>query len=306
MAGEEGEGRRRPSVDFVSTGSGRTEGSGDAEGRSSTSAEGPKPVLSDGAGGFEGPGTNEAGGAADQDAAEPVKPPSGDAFVVRPGKHRDMQVVRVGKRKLFDRKRRKVFLEWFAATGNCVFAAAKAGVHYKTVWKHRVKDAGFREAFDVAMEQGTVRAKARLMEDKASAPIEVDGDLDSIELVPPDPAFVLDLVARFEARKAGAAPARQKGRTPRTASNEEVEKALAKRLALFARRQRAMGRSSAGGPAAGEEQGSGSSGDPAGSAPVTPPPGFTWSCSGEDCPQQSSALPGEGRTEHSPSSDGEE
>src|SRR4051794_6568722 len=59
--------------------------------------------------------------------------PSGDGFVVRPGKHRDMQVARVGKRKLFDRTRRKTFLEWFAATGNCVFSAAKAGVSYKTV-----------------------------------------------------------------------------------------------------------------------------------------------------------------------------
>jgi hypothetical protein len=205
--------------------------------------------------------------------------PSGDGFVVRPGKHRDMQVARVGKRKLFDGKRRKVFLEWFAATGNCVFSAAKAGVSYKTVWKHRVKDAAFREAFDVAMEQGIVRAKARLLEDKATGPIEVDGDLDAVELVPPDPVLVLDLVARMEARKAGAAPARRKGRTGRIASNDEVEKALAKRLALFARRQRAMGRSSGQEPAAGVGAGVGSGSDavPTGAAPVTPPPPVGWS-----------------------------
>jgi hypothetical protein len=208
---------------------------------------------------------------------ETVKPPSGDGFVVRPGKHRDMQVARVGKRKLFDGKRRKVFLEWFAATGNCVFSAAKAGVSYKTVWKHRVKDGAFREAFDVAMEQGIVRAKARLMEDKATGPIEVDGDLDAVELVPPDPVLVLDLVARIEAKKVGAAPARQKGRTPRIASNAEVEKALAKRLALFAKRQRAMGREGAGGV---ERSVSGEV--PTGTAPATPPPGFTWSPSPSD------------------------
>jgi len=221
----------------ASTGSGRTGAGDEAGGRPSTSAIGPKPVLGDGAGGVEGLRTNVVGGAED----ERVEAPSGGDFVVRPGKHRDMQVVRVGKRKLFDRKRKKRFLEWFAATGNCVFSAAKAGVRAQTVWKHRVKDAAFREAFDVAMEQGFVRAKARLLEDKATGPIEVDGDLDAVELVPPDPARVLDLFARIEARK-GAPPARQKGRMPRIASNEEVEKALAKRLALFAKRQRAMGR----------------------------------------------------------------
>jgi len=207
-----------------------------------------------------------------------VAAPAGDGFVVRPGKHRDMQVVRVGKRKLFDKKRRKLFLEWFAATGNCVFSAAKAGVDYRTVWKHRVKDAAFQAAFDVAMEQGSVRAQARLLEDRATGPIDMDGDLDAIALEPPDPVLVLDLVARIEAKKGAPAGRRQKGSIPRIASNAEVEKALAKRLAVFARRQRAMGRSSAGGPAAGVEeveeasQGGGSGEGPIGASANTPPP----------------------------------
>jgi hypothetical protein len=68
----------------------------------------------------------------------------------------------------------------------------------------------------------------------------VDGDLDAVELVPPDPVLVLDLVARLEAKK-GAPAARRTRRTARIASNAEVEKALAKRLAAFAKRQRAMG-----------------------------------------------------------------
>jgi hypothetical protein len=33
------------------------------------------------------------------------------------GKHRALQVSRAGKRKLFDKKARKAFLGWFAATG---------------------------------------------------------------------------------------------------------------------------------------------------------------------------------------------
>ncbi|HMC91672.1 MAG TPA: hypothetical protein VKI45_04340 [Allosphingosinicella sp.] len=52
-------------------------------------------------------GTNDVGGA----RAEAAVAPSGEGFVVRASKHRDVQVARVGKRKLFDKKRRKLFLE---------------------------------------------------------------------------------------------------------------------------------------------------------------------------------------------------
>jgi hypothetical protein len=260
----------------------------------SNSAQGPTPVLSVGAGGVEGLGTNEA--------EEAVEAPSGDAFAVRPSKYRDMQVGRVGKRKLFDRKRRKVFLEWFAATGNCVFAAAKAGVVAQTVWKHRMKDADFAEAFDRALDQGVVRAKARIIEDKPRAPIEIDGDLDADALVAPDPQAVLNMIGRQEAAKAGV-PARRQRTTARIASNAEVEKALAKRIAVFVRRERAMVGSSVQGPAAAGDLGSGE--DSPGCAATTPPPSRAWSCSGADCPQQSAAHPGDGRPEHSPSGDGE-
>ncbi|HEY0314260.1 MAG TPA: hypothetical protein VGC56_17435 [Allosphingosinicella sp.] len=222
--------------------------------------------------GEDAPGQDQAG-----EGEEKAETPSGDGFVARAGKHRDMQVARVGKRKLFDKKRRKVFLEWFAATGNCVFSAAKAGVSAKTVWKHRVKDARFREAFDVAMEQGSVRAQARLMEDKAKGPIVVDGDLDAVELVPPDPVRVLDLVARIEAKRGGAVARRQKGRTPQIASNAEVEKALAKRLAVFAKRQRAMGRERCQVRVPDIGEGSGSAENAPGAVPVTPPPSRAWS-----------------------------
>jgi hypothetical protein len=217
-----------------------------AEGRPSTSAVRPKLVLRDGAGGVEGLGTNEDG-----EAEVSAVAPCGEGFVVRPSKYRDMQVARVGKRKLFDRKRRKVFLEWFAATGNCTFAAAKAGVHYRTIWKHRMKDEAFREAFNLAMEQGIARAQARLIEDKARGPIAVDGDLDDALLEPADPEVVLNLVARLEGAKAGV-PARRQRTTARIASNAEVKKALAKRIAVFARRQRAMGRAAGGGSGGGE------------------------------------------------------
>jgi len=47
-----------------------------------------------------------------------VDPLAGEeGLCVRPSKYRDMQVARKGKRKLFDKKRRKIFLEWLRRRG---------------------------------------------------------------------------------------------------------------------------------------------------------------------------------------------
>jgi hypothetical protein len=180
----------------------------------------------------------------EEDAGEPAGVDAlaeEDGLAIRPSKYRDMQVARVGKRKLFDKARRKVFLEWLAATGNCVFAAAKAGVNYKTVWKHRMKDPRFAEAFDRALDQGVARAKARLIEDKPKQPIDIDGDLDAVEFEPADPELVLKLVREHERHKAGV-PRRQQRTRARIASNKEVEEALRKRIRAFVKRERAMRR----------------------------------------------------------------
>jgi hypothetical protein len=192
----------------------------------------------------EGSGGEER--APEEPAQEPEEPGGAgpeaglEGMSVRPSKHRDMQMGRDGGRKLFKGKLRTVFLEWFAATGNCVFSAAKAGVCYQTVWKHRMADPDFAEAFDRALDQGVVRAKARLVEDKPKAPIEIEGDLDAIELEPADPELVLRLVGAQARAKAGG---RRRQRTrARIATNAEVEAALRKRLAVFARRERALGR----------------------------------------------------------------
>jgi hypothetical protein len=180
-------------------------------------------------------GGEEEGGAPSEEA-EPALDLKAEGLSVRAGKNRDMQVARKGKRKLFDKARRKVFLKWLAATGNVLFSAAKAGVCHQTVWKHRLKDPRFVEAMDRALDQGVVRAKARLLEDRAKKPIKIGCDIDESELEPPDPQVVLTLIREHERARAGV---RKAGRTPRIATNAEVEKALVKRLALFAKRERA-------------------------------------------------------------------
>ncbi|HEY7810095.1 MAG TPA: hypothetical protein VIA98_06925 [Allosphingosinicella sp.] len=156
---------------------------------------------------------------------------------VQAGKNRGAQVVPVGKRAFFQGKRRTDFLEWFAASGSVRWSAGKSGVSEKTVWKHRMNDPQFAEAFDRAQEQGVARAKALLLEGRRGArPIDIDGDWQAPDLDAFDPALLAKIVFDEGRRKSGAP---RGGAAPRAASNAEVEAALAKRLALFSKRMRA-------------------------------------------------------------------
>ena len=164
------------------------------------------------------------------------------------GKHRPLQVARAGERKLFDKKARKAFLEWFAATGNVVWSAQKVGFSDKTVWKHRMNDPRFAEAFDRAFEQSLMRNKARMVERKA-VPIAVDGGVGEAELEDCDLEKAWPLIVEIERAKGrgggGGAPIgrpRKAGRAPRAASNAQVRKELEKRLRAFGRRMRADGK----------------------------------------------------------------
>lgn len=166
------------------------------------------------------------------------------------GKHRALQVSRDGKRKLF-KKARKAFLEWFAATGNVVWSAEKVGFSDKTVWRHRMNDPRFAEAFDRAFEQSLMRNKARMVERKAKEkPIAMDGGVGEAELEDCDLEKAWPLIVEIERAKGrdrggGGAPVgrpRNRGRMPRPASNARVRKELTKRLQAFGRRMRAEGK----------------------------------------------------------------
>jgi hypothetical protein len=165
-------------------------------------------------------------------------------------RHRELQITRAGERKLFDKKARKAFLEWYAATGNVVWSAEKVGFADKTVWKHRMNDPRFAEAFDRAFEQSVVRNKARMLERKAKEkPIGIDGGVGESELGDCDLEKAWPLIVEIERAKGrggggGGAPVgrpRKAGRAPRVASNAEVREALEKRLCAFGRRIRAQG-----------------------------------------------------------------
>jgi hypothetical protein len=152
---------------------------------------------------------------------------------------------------LFDKAARKVFLEWFAGTGNLSLSARKAGFHYRTVLRHRAEDAKFREEFDLALEQSEVRVRAWLCEAKDKG--EEAGEGTGFDPAGPDeleahgPANLtvdqaLQVLRNNNQRRAAAAEAaagRRRGAAYRIATNEEVEAALIKRLAAFGRRERA-------------------------------------------------------------------
>ena len=99
-----------------------------------------------------------------------------------------------------------------------------------------MNDPDFAEAFDRALEQGTARVRAKLIESRDKGePIEIGGDREAPELDGIDPQVALSLLREHE-RMRGGPPAgfgRKQGRRPRVATNAEVRSALVKRLRAF-------------------------------------------------------------------------
>lgn len=165
---------------------------------------------------------------------------------IQPNKHRTLQVTQ-SRRKLFGRAAKQDFLEWFAATANLGWSARQAGFNYKTVLRHRMNDPVFAADYDRALEQGFARLQAQQLETKieGEAPIGIEGDRDAPEMQQMDPDRAI-LLLREHGRylagpRAGAGAARKQGRRPRVATAEEVRAEMAKALAAFEKRCRAMG-----------------------------------------------------------------
>ena len=194
-------------------------------------------------------------------------PTQDERVAITPNKHRLVQVRRAGQRKLFDRRRKEVFLEWFAATCNVRLSAGKAGVCDKTVYKHLMKDDAFVEAFGRALQVGYLRLEARQMQEAhqlrfgQSGTLAEDGPSTACGGPPPHPAkpgredyevrVLADAAAeehfdpqlalvllREHARRLSGSPDKRKPQrtTAQSATNQEIAEALAKRLKGFALR----------------------------------------------------------------------
>lgn len=162
---------------------------------------------------------------------------------VAPNKHRRLQRVAGGGRKLFGETAQRTFLELFAASCNVRWAARAAGFCPQTIYKHLMKDERFREGFGRALEQAYLRLQAELLAEAAgTAMIPIDGDWDGPE-GKIDVELSLTLLrehARGLSLASGAGQGKA-GRTPRVASNAEVRAALEKGLRAFSARVRSSG-----------------------------------------------------------------
>ena len=196
----------------------------------------------------------------------PPSPSRGEELKITPNKNRIVQVRRTGSRKLFDKARKEVFLEWFAATCNASLSAAKAGVCYQTVFKHFAKDAAFFEAAQRALQLGYFRLAARSVQEAHSGfgesgtfaedgpstacggppprPAKPDGEEYTINILDEaeaeehfDAELALHLLREHRRHLPGSGDKRKNLRTTaRSATNKEIAEALAKRLKGFALR----------------------------------------------------------------------
>jgi hypothetical protein len=157
-------------------------------------------------------------------------------------KRRAIQVAPT-RRKLFKGKVKKCFLEWFAATANISLSARKAGIHYRTVLRHRMEDPVFAADMERALEVGIVRVRAWALELGEEAGTEFDAAAVDMKPVNLTPDMALQLLREHERRQAaalkGTAFGPRPGRAPTVATSAEVQAALVKALRAYGDRLRA-------------------------------------------------------------------
>ncbi len=152
------------------------------------------------------------------------------------GKGVACQAVLMGGRKLFGKKRKEIFLQWFALTANVGFSAGQAGVCRQTVSKHRLSNPEFEAAYRQAVELAVPDLQARLHAYLKGRPkLDLHGELEPPDDEDFDPQLALQILREQQRmmERAGSGRALKAGRMPRVASNEEVKAALAKALKAF-------------------------------------------------------------------------
>ena len=145
-----------------------------------------------------------------------------------PNKNRKAQVAPT-RRKLFDAKTRKAFLEHLAATCNVVRSAEAAGIHYRTAYRTRMEDPAFRADWGRALEQGYARLEMIVLERamRGGEPIALSGDAEAPASEPWDRDLALQLLREHKRGLAGVGKA---GAPPTRATIEEARELLFKKL----------------------------------------------------------------------------
>ena len=152
-----------------------------------------------------------------------------------PNKNRRLQVAPT-RRKLFNRKAKDDFLEWFGVTCNASLSARKIGFDYRTAFRHRREDPVFGAEWEEILRLGygrleelALREAERALTPRRRRRAKDEGEAAGMSVVM-TPQDALQLLREHKRGLAGIA---KPGRAPTVASNNEVLAALVKRLKAF-------------------------------------------------------------------------
>jgi hypothetical protein len=166
-----------------------------------------------------------------------------EGMLVVPGNGGREWQLRKARRNSFSRRRKRIYLEHFAATGDARASAAAAGVSKGTVSNHRLSDPAFREGCAQALVEAYATLEAEAVRQRLAAMERID--FDAGKEAPPsglDPAAefarTMELLREHKRSRAGA---KASGRPPERWSFEESMAALEKRLKIFGVRVREDG-----------------------------------------------------------------
>jgi hypothetical protein len=141
-------------------------------------------------------------------------------LVVRPGRGGRLQLV-AARPNQWSRRKEDLFLAHFAVSANVTAAARAAGFSAKAAWERRQASPDFAARFEAAKAEALDGLETMLMEEGARLLAAGDG-------AKADPQLAMWLLKMRQGQKAGTH--KRGGRTPRVATNAEVEAGLLKGL----------------------------------------------------------------------------
>jgi hypothetical protein len=177
-------------------------------------------------------------GAACRDALD------GREALVVPGSGGREWRLRKPRRNDFSRRRKRIYLEHFAATGDARASAAAAGVSKGTVSNHKLSDPAFRDGCEQALAEAYATLEALAVRQRLAAMERIDFDPGK-EAPPsgldPEAEFARTMELLREHKRSRAAMKSASGRPPERWSFEESMAALEKRLKVLGIRVREDG-----------------------------------------------------------------
>ena len=129
-----------------------------------------------------------------------------------------------------------VFLAHLAATSNVKASAAKAGFSTTIVYKRRMRQPAFREAWNEALEQGYARVEMLMVEEAGRPAVEPELDPEAAN-APVDKELALNLLRLHRAAVKGG-PAQRYDWRAKADDPEEMRASILRKIAAIKRAER--------------------------------------------------------------------